>query len=315
MYRFLFKPKWILFHVLVVAMVVLMVNLGLWQKHRLEDRRDFNAEVSARSVEPVMPIDELVTGAIDPAIDPAIDSAVDSATDPATVQWRTVTATGTYLADEQVLIVNRAQVGITGVNVVTPLELTDGRLVLINRGFIPDTQPVPAPADGEVQVTGRLRETQERTLGGLTEAEGDLTELFRIDIPRLAAQLPGPVLSVYVDLLSSEPDQGQLPIPLPDPELGEGSHLSYMFQWWIFAVCVVVGWVLAVRRSISQHRRDVDRAATPTTPTPATTATPATTPTPARPAATASGDVSERDGRTPPDSPTPAGDEATTAHG
>ena len=294
MYRFLFKPKWILFHVLVVAMVVLMVNLGLWQKHRLEDRRDFNAEVSARSVEPVMPIDELVTG----AIDPAIDSAIDSATDPATVQWRTVTATGTYLADEQVLIVNRAQVGITGVNVVTPLELTDGRLVLINRGFIPDTQPVPAPADGEVRVTGRLRETQERTLGGLTEAEGDLTELFRIDIPRLAEQLPGPVLAVYVDLLSAEPDQGQLPIPLPDPELGEGSHLSYMFQWWIFAVCVVVGWVLAVRRSIRQHRRDVDRAAT----------APALAP-------TTRGDLSAGDGRTPPGSPTPAGDEATTAHG
>ena len=295
MYRFLFKPKWIFFHVLVVAMVVLMVNLGFWQKHRLEDRREFNAEVRARSVQPIVPIDEVV-----PAADPGVD--------PAGVQWRTVTATGTYLADEQVLIVNRAQFGTTGVNVVTPMVLDDGRLVLINRGFVPTTVAIPAPATGEVEVTGRLRESQERTLGGLTESTGELTELFRIDIPRLAEQLPGPVLPVYVDLLAAAPEQGELPLPVPDPELSEGSHLSYMVQWWIFAVCVVVGWVLAVRRSIRQHRRDLDRASSGSA------------------ASAPVGDddslgdgtgehVTEPGGRMPPGSPTPADDAATTAPG
>lgn len=243
MYRFLFKPKWLAFHLLVVAMVVLMVNLGFWQKHRLEDRRDFNAEVRARSSEPIVPIEDIT---------PDVTADVDAPD----VQWRTITATGTYLRAEQVLIVNRSQAGATGVNVVTPMALADGRLVLINRGFVPDTAEIPLPAAGEVEVTGRLRATQQRSLGGLTEAAGELTELFRIDIPRLAEQLPGPVLPVYVDLLAAVPDQGPLPIPLPDPELGEGSHLSYMFQWWIFSVCVVVGWVLAVRRSIGQNQRD-----------------------------------------------------------
>ena len=42
-----------------------------------------------------------------------------------------------------------------------------------------------------------------RELGGLTEADGELTELFRVDIPRLAEQLPAPVLPVYVDLLGA----------------------------------------------------------------------------------------------------------------
>ena len=273
MYRFLFKPKWLGFHLLVVALIVLMVNLGIWQKHRLEDRREFNAEVRARSSEPIVPIEDVVT----------------DATDPADVQWRTVTATGTYLADEQVVIVNRSQGGVIGVNVVTPLELDDGRLVLINRGFVPDSETVPAPTSGVVEVTGRLRETQQRSLGGLTEADGELTELFRIDIPRLAEQLPAAVLSSYVDLLAADPDQGVVPIPLPDPELSEGSHLSYMVQWWIFSACVAAGWVLAVRRSIRQHRKDVAAAAT--------------------------GAVSAPAERTPPDSPSPDDDAATTAHG
>jgi cytochrome oxidase assembly protein ShyY1 len=42
-----------------------------------------------------------------------------------------------------------------------------------------------------------------------------------------------------------------------EPELTEANHLSYAFQWFIFAACVVVGWVLAVRRSVRTHRAAV----------------------------------------------------------
>lgn len=277
MYRFLFKPRWLLFHVLVLVLVIVMINLGLWQKHRLDDRKDFNAEVRARAGEPIVPVEDVV----------ALD------TDGEDVQWRTVTATGTYLVDEQLIVVNRSQDGFSGVNVVTPLELADGTLVLINRGFVADTLEVPAAPSGTVTVTGRLRETQERTLGQLTEPDGVLDEVFRIDIPRIAEQLPSPVLPVYVDLLTADPAPGDLPVPLPDPDLSEGPHLSYMIQWWIFSACAVVGWVLAVRRSIRQHRRDVDAAS----------AGPVREVEP----------VSAPDGRTPPDSPTPDGAAASTA--
>ena len=113
MYRFLLKPKWIGFHLLCIFGIVLMVNLGIWQLHRLQSRKDFNAEVRARTAEPVVPVEEVVTDGVDPD----------------DVQWRTVTATGTYLPDEQVVVVNRSQGGFSGVNVVTPLELADGTIV------------------------------------------------------------------------------------------------------------------------------------------------------------------------------------------
>lgn len=287
MYRFLLKPRWLLFHLGVVLLIVLMVNLGFWQLHRWEDRKDFNAEVRARAVQPVVPVEQVVT----------------ADTDGDDVQWRTVTASGTYLADEELIVVNRSQDGFSGVNVVTPLELADGTLVLVNRGFVPTTLDVPPTPTGDVVVTGRLRETQERTLGQLTEGEGELTEIFRIDIPLLAEQLPAPVLPVYIDLLSTDPSQGELPVPLPDPDLSEGPHLSYMVQWWIFSLCVVVGWVLAVRRSVRQHRRDREAAAlppvTPEAPEPVEAVEPATVSAPA--------------GRTPPDSPMPDGAAASTA--
>ena len=142
--------------------------------------------------------------------------------------------------------------GRAGDLVVTPLELDDGRILLVERGFVPlDTDSAAAPS-GDVEIVGRLRPSQERRRGQLSDpAEGDLTAVQRIDIDRLAGQLPGPVVPMYVELVSSTPaETGPFPEPIEVPELDEGPHLSYAVQWFIFAVCVAVGWVLAVRHSL-----------------------------------------------------------------
>ena len=86
--------------------------------------------------------------------------------------------------------------------------------------------------------------------------DGPVEEVRRVEIDRIAAQLPGPVLPVYLDLIESDPPVGTAdPIPVPAPELDEGPHLSYAVQWFIFSVCVVVGWALAVRTSTRNRRR------------------------------------------------------------
>ncbi len=238
-YGFLFRPRWIAFHLLVIAAIIAMINLGFWQLRRLDERRDFNEQVSTRVDLPPEPIDEIVT----------------STTDPDAVEWRSVRARGTYLPDEQFVVVNRSQSGRAGDLVVTPLELDDGRILLVERGFVPlDTDSVAAPT-GDVEIVGRLRPSQERRRGQLSDpAEGELAEVQRIDIDRLAGQLPGPVVPMYAELVSSTPaENGPFPEPIEVPELDEGPHLSYAVQWFIFAVCVAVGWVLAVRHSLSSR--------------------------------------------------------------
>ncbi|KGA10281.1 MAG: hypothetical protein GM46_5615, partial [actinobacterium acAcidi] len=40
----------------------------------------------------------------------------------------------------------------------------------------------------------------------------------------------------------------------------EGSHLSYAIQWLIFATAVIVGWVLAVRKSVANRARSAPSA-------------------------------------------------------
>jgi cytochrome oxidase assembly protein ShyY1 len=58
---------------------------------------------------------------------------------------------------------------------------------------------------------------------------------------------------MYVELNHSEPpESGAFPEPIAEPELGEGPHLSYAVQWFLFSALVAVGWLLAVRRSLKR---------------------------------------------------------------
>jgi len=241
MYRFLFRPKWIAFHLLCLGAVLLMINLGVWQLRRLDERKEFNAEVVERSELPPVSIDELLA---EPGFSP------EEAT------WRRVTASGVWLP-QQVTVFNRSQDGLAGDNVVTALEQDNATTVLVNRGFVPVGVDQPPAPSGDVAIIGTVRNSQGRRRGELTDQGLALTEVRRIDLDRLSPQFPGTVAPVYLDLIASEPPtEGDYPAPIPPPELSEGPHLSYAMQWFIFSAAVVVGWVLAVRRSIRSRRTE-----------------------------------------------------------
>src|SRR5262245_7185043 len=176
MYRFLLRPKWIGFHLMVVVLTVTMVNLAFWQLRRLDQRQEFNAAVETRYDATPEPLDSVLT----------------SGTDPDDVEWRPVTATGTYVPEGTIHIVNRSQNGFAGDNIVVPLDLGDGRVLLVNRGFVPLGAVAPDPPSGEVTVLGRLRPSQTRRFGQVSDPdEGTLTEAQRVDIPRFAQQIDG----------------------------------------------------------------------------------------------------------------------------
>jgi surfeit locus 1 family protein len=246
MFRFLLRPKWIAFHLLVLGAVVLMVNLGFWQLRRLDERKDFNRDVSARIEQVAVPLDDLVP----PGTGPDADELAEA-------EWRPVTFEGRYLTDEDVLAYNRSQGGIAGVDVLTPMELEDGRIVIVNRGFVPQDADVAAAPDGDVAVTGRLRRSEGHRRGMATDTgDGELDEIRRIDVQRLAPQLPGDVVPMYVELTASQPAEATpYPVPVEEPELGERNHLSYAVQWFIFSAFAIAGWALAVRKSSASARR------------------------------------------------------------
>ena len=268
---FLLRPKWIAFHLLVFAAIATMIWLAFWQLRRLDERRAFNDVVAERIDRAPVPFDELLATAID---------------DPDAVEWRQVTVAGSYL-DDQVVWFNRSQDGLAGDNVLTALVDAE-TTVVVNRGFVVLGTEIPPAPSGEVEVLGRIRVPGERQRGGLTDStDGPVTEVRRVDLGLLGQQLPGEVAPVYLDLIGSVPNVGPGdPAPVPAPTLDEGPHLSYAVQWLIFATAVLIGWILAVRRSLAPRQRAAARE-----PTALTDAT---------------------DGRTPPDSPTPSGAASAT---
>ena len=243
MYRFLLRPRWLAFHLLVVTAIVVMINFGFWQLRRLDERQTFNAVIESRYDAAPQPFDTLVSPGNEP-----FDL----------VEWRPATASGRYLPDESLLVVNRSQNGRAGVNTVVPLELGDGRIVLVNRGFVPLTFDVPPVPATDVELTGRIRTSEKRRFGQLSDAaEGALDEVQRLDLDRLTEQFDGRLLPVYLDLIESEPAESDgFPEPVIAPDLSEGNHLSYAVQWFIFSIAVAAGWVLAARRSATTRRRD-----------------------------------------------------------
>ena len=238
-------------HLFTIVLVVVMVNLAFWQLTRHNERVTFNESVRARSLDAPRSLDDLL------ALARTSDTSVaDGSVGVRDLEWYLLQVSGEYLAGEDLLLVNLSQDGRAGVDPISALRLADGRVLLVNRGFIPLSEATPPPPSGEVTLIGRVRAPQERRRGELTDpASGELREIQRIDPARLAEQLPGPLLPFYVDLLQSNPPDAPVLSRIAEPELTLGPHLSYVVQWFVFSACAIAAWAFIVRRALVAARQ------------------------------------------------------------
>lgn len=255
-WRFVLSPKWIIRHVLVVALVIAMVALGLWQLRRLDQKRDHKALVEARQEQPVADV-----AAVIPSDAVVGDAALED------VLYRNVRAAGTYVADDTVVVELRTYNSAPGGWVLTPLLLDDGTAVVVNRGFIGiglDGQiAAPPPPSGPVVVEGLVFPSQERgSFGAADPREGKLDVLVRVDLARYEAQVDYDLLPAYVQRVTSDPEEpaavgdAQELIALGPPELDEGPHLGYAMQWFTFSTIAAVGYLLLLRKLAIEEAKE-----------------------------------------------------------
>jgi cytochrome oxidase assembly protein ShyY1 len=237
MYRFLLKPKWIAFHLVCALAIVGMVWLSFWQLRRLHQHDQFVAEVRRRTELVITPLEQLAEG---------------GTLSPTATEWRRVSVSGTWLTEPTFEVVNVSQSGQSGHDAVAGLQLADGSVLVVNRGFAAGTTALPTLPSGTVRLTGRLRTSQSAgALQGTDNGAQRLTQIRRVDLAALSPQFAGrTVQSVYLDQLSSDPSEPSL-TPVVFPDLNGGPpHLSYAVQWIIFSLSVLAGWALAVRKSV-----------------------------------------------------------------
>ncbi|GAB3267754.1 SURF1 family cytochrome oxidase biogenesis protein [Kineosporia babensis] len=253
---------WLAALVGIVVISVIFVILGRWQFGRHEARSERNQLIEANYDADPVPLAELIPAG----------QRTPTGTLPADLEWRQVTVTGEYLAEQTVLIRNRpheqvgqaGQVGVSGGNqqngylVVVPLQTEDGSVLFVDRGWIPagvadaaKPDSVPAPPSGEVTVVSRLRPSEPVSDRGAPEGQA-----VRINVPALTEQtgVEGPVVGAFGALVSEDPQAADTPAAAEEPEVGLGINLSYSVQWDSFAIIAYILFGVALVREV--RRRD-----------------------------------------------------------
>jgi cytochrome oxidase assembly protein ShyY1 len=242
-------PAWLAGHVAVLLAVVLCVNLGLWQVRRLHQRRAENSVIRAR----IHPPSSLPDAGWQPGSAPA-------------VVYRGVRAEGRYDPAHEFLVRYRTHEGLPGYGVITPLVTADG-VVLVDRGWVPlefgDRWPADravAPA-GDVTVTGWLSGPHRSRTKPVAPSPARAKPGLIADVA--AAQLRPllPYDRVYELTLVADGSQDRFPAPAGLPDLSEGPHRSYAFQWFSFAAIALIGWSAIV--VTSERKRKPSPAASP----------------------------------------------------
>ena len=240
--RKMFGRKWIFTTLLVLLGAALCVRLGIWQLDRLDQRRAFNAHYIAMLAQS------------------PLDLNAETTADLVAMEYRAVTVRGTYDFSNQVALLNYYHEGVYGYHLLTPLLLADGRAVLVDRGWIPaEGSGTPegwsrfdGAAPAEVRGVMRLG-VAKAPFGGradpkLAPGQSRLDFWNFVNLERLAAQVPYPILPIYIqpnpDVNDTEP-----PIPFqPEIELTEGPHFGYALQWYAFAAILLLGYPFFLRK-------------------------------------------------------------------
>ena len=234
------RPRWIAGVAIAVIGAVVFTSFGFWQLRRLDARKADNAQILARSHGEPVPIGEVA-------------SDMDEA------RYQLVSVAGDYLVDRELILQARSLGGLSGHHVITPLRYADGRIVLVERGWVPiDVEGPPAvgfePAATTVEITGIVLATQQPSnFGPADPPEGTLERIGRIDIDRLQDQFNDRLDPFYVRLVEQVPPQGDDgPKLVPIPETDEGPHFAYAVQWFLFAGVVAVGFPVLIRRTATK---------------------------------------------------------------
>lgn len=243
--------RWLGYLALVVVFATVCVALGSWQWNRREEALAAIARLDANYDERAVPLDDEL-----PALD---DFAIAQ-------QWTVVEATGEYLEEETLLWRGRVRDTQVGFEVLVPFRTTEGRVLIVDRGWLPPGDSsaapdvVPSPPEGQTTIVVRLREDQ----GAIQGRDAPEGQVASIDLDAIATTLDADTYTGAYGLLATEDGEVADGVgAFTRPVLDEGPHLSYTLQWFVFAAMGGVGYVWALRRE-ARGDAELDEVERPT---------------------------------------------------
>ena len=235
------------FRLIVMAAVgafVVLCGLGTWQVYRLQWKEALIAETQARIQRPPIPIGEAEARW-------QADGDVD---------YLPVELAGEYLHQSELYYYNTLK-GTVGWNVFTPLQLADGRLVLVNRGFVPDAYKDPDTRkqflqSGSQNIVGLARNPLfEKPNRFVPDNDLSNRSFFWKSYPQMIDLAKGaggePFLPFFVDAGKSN-IEGALPVGGTTRISFPNNHLQYAITWYGLAAALVLVGGFFIRSSRSK---------------------------------------------------------------
>jgi surfeit locus 1 family protein len=239
------KPRAVIVAVVAIVLAAFCARAGLWQLSRYQDKR-----LLARHYREAL--------AAPPVALPAAAAAW------ADVRDRRVLVRGELDERWQVLLSDRWRGDSAGVEVLTPLRLEGGAVVLLDRGGLPSVDGIhaapvawsepgprawlallePLPPHARTPAWERLR----------ADSTGTLWSARALGADSLAAHAPF-ALAPWV--LRALPDSASAALParsLPEPP-DAMMNLSYVVQWSLFALAFLAGGWFVLRKPGAAPRR------------------------------------------------------------
>lgn len=220
---------------LALLLIFGCVQGALWQYERYEVRHA-NNELIRKNVSIAAPLTE-------------DDLGSKTASE---IAWRSISLEGNFDPSKEFLIRNRYHEGKYGFGVITLFISDSGKRYWIDRGWViagkdAQTPPVIQKVDSlPVEITARVRtsEIETRVKGSVFALPGaDSTpKLVKWNSEQAIETEP-----IYFDLISSSNPEVTPEVATALPELSDGPHLAYSFQWILFIFLVLFAWYLIIR--------------------------------------------------------------------
>lgn len=236
-----------LFLVSIFALIAfaILIGLGAWQMQRLAWKEGLIETIRERaSAAPV-----------------SLETAEEEFLAGTDVRFTQVSVTGTYDHKNELQLYTILK-GRQGWRAITPLWFGTGRLVLVDRGFVPDENKSTATRQdglpgGEVKLIGNIRTHPEKKGTFTPDNEVSANKWFWYDLTNMLANVTGQTgtnpVPFFIQL--DRPDhQGTWPKAVAiKPEL-TNRHLGYALTWYGLAL-TLAGVYIAYVWSRLRHRK------------------------------------------------------------
>jgi cytochrome oxidase assembly protein ShyY1 len=244
-WRFILTKRWVAFILGVIVWAAGCAAGVIWQGQLGEQIAQFNATVSQNFNAPAVPVNKVL---------PSLSAYS------ASEQWRPVTATGTYVVSKQLYVSNRTCGSDTGFEVLTPLRMSNGRVLVIDRGCVDSSSANPndptktaPPPTGTVAVTARIV-ASEAPQGSVSASEADeqggANQVDSIDLHQIAPLVGAPTYTgAYGMLVSQQPAPARSlhKVLTSRPTLDGSAQEGTIFATALYALVGLVIFIYALR--------------------------------------------------------------------